>query len=134
MPRTGGPCMAEEEKKVDRIRFAYQKGRHHRTFHADGAWASVTPHLEVQFSFFSDLRPMPEAVVHLVTTEGNLGEEIARQVGESVIRDTDVTVVMNKDGVRALIEVLERMVTQIDDISKKSAPVESQDAEDSKVS
>lgn len=119
--------MAEEEKTPDSIRFVYKKGRHHRTFHSDGAWASVSPKLEVQFSFFNDLRPLPNATTHRVTDDGNLGEEVSRQVSENIERETDVTVVMQKDAVESLIDVLTRMVKQIDahiDKAKGTAPVE----------
>jgi hypothetical protein len=95
------------------IRFVFQKGRHHRTFHADGAWAAVSPRLEVQCSFFNTLRPLPDFTVHSVTPGGDL-EEVSRQISENIIRETDVTVVMPKEGVLSLIALLQRMVAQID--------------------
>jgi hypothetical protein len=110
--------MAEEEKKrIEQIRFIYRKARHHRTFHSDGIWASVTPQLEVQFALFNNLKPMPEEVTHRVTPEGVLGEEIieTRKIEQSVIREVDATIVMSKETMTAAIELLQRMLRQIDE-------------------
>lgn len=110
--------MSEEDKKPkpEQVRFIYRKARHHRTFHADGAWGGITPQLEVQFAFFNDLRPMPDEVTHAVTAEGVLGQEIAREhEPQNVIRETNVTVVMNTAVVRELIKLLDHLAKQIED-------------------
>jgi len=107
----------KDSKKLERISFIYQKARHHRTFHADGVWAGITPQLEVQFAFFNDLRPMPDMVTHAVTDQGVLGEEISRekQNPDVLLREANVTVVMNKEAVKNTIQLLERMVKDIED-------------------
>lgn len=108
--------MPEEDslKKIDEVRFVYRKARHHRTFHADGIWAAVTPQLEVQFAFFNNLQPMPLEVVHKVLSDATLGEEIKREREQEIVREVDATVVMNKDTMIAAIELLQRMLAQID--------------------
>ena len=107
--------MADEKPKIENLRFIYQKARHHRTFHADGLWAGITPQLEVQIALFSNLKPMPVDVIHKVTNEGRLGEG-KETIGDQhdVIREVDATVVLNKETARAAIELLQRMLTQID--------------------
>jgi hypothetical protein len=106
----------KREIKPKRIRFVYQKARHHRTFHADGMWAAITPQLEVQFSFFNDLAPLPDKVTHNLTEEGGLGEEIARQqLTNSVQREINVTVVMNPESLQSAIDLLQRMIKEIED-------------------
>ena len=125
----------EKPSEPDTVRFVFQRGRHHRSFHADGAWAAVSPQLEVQFSFFNNLRPLPEFTVHTIKEGGDL-EEISRQLSTNIIRETDVTVVMPKEGVVSLIELLQRMVAQIDEhIAKanKIEPVESKPIESPEV-
>jgi hypothetical protein len=105
----------EAETKPGKVRFAYQKARHHRTLHADGAWAGVTPLLEVQFALFNNLRTMPNEVTHLVTDEGGVGEEVSSDTPQSVLREVDITIVVSKDTAKALITVLGQMVKQIED-------------------
>lgn len=113
--------MADEgNKEIPKVRFVYQKARHHRTFHADGAWAAVTPQLEVQFSLFSDLRLMPDKVTHLVTDEGGVGEEISKEPSDiempgNVLREVETTIVVSKDTAKNLIAALGQMVKQIED-------------------
>jgi hypothetical protein len=125
-----------KQAEPDTVRFVFQKGRHHRTFHADGAWAAISPQLEVQFSFFSNLRPLPDFTVHTVNEGGDL-EEISRQLSQNIIRETNVTVVMPKEGVVSLIQLLQRMVTQIDghiEEAKKAAAKKPKTTESSEVS
>jgi hypothetical protein len=73
----------------------------------------VTPKLEVQFSFFSDLRPLPDTTDHILNESGGL-EEVGRQISASIERETDVTIVMQKEAAVNLIEVLHQMIAQID--------------------
>src|SRR5437899_12624522 len=107
--------MAEEKKDIAKLRFVYQKARHHRTLHADGVWASGTTQLEVQFALFNNLKPMPDDVVHLIHRDGTLGQEIDPQVPEWIIREVDVTVVMNREIMRATIDLFSRMLREIDE-------------------
>src|SRR5215210_675675 len=98
--------MADNQKNGDmleRVRFVYQKARHHRTFHADGVWAGITPQLEIQFAFFNDLKPMPDEVIHRLKDDGSLGEEVSRDMQQSVTREVNVTVVMNKEAVKQML-------------------------------
>lgn len=74
--------MAEEKqypKVPDEITVYYQKAKDHRTVRADGAWAGLTPALEIQFAVYNDLQPMPKSVRHKVTERG-LGPEVSREV------------------------------------------------------
>jgi uncharacterized lipoprotein YmbA len=126
--------MATEET-LDRIQIVYRTARHHRTFHADGAWAAITPQLEVQVALFSDLRPLPDVVSHHVTPLGELGAEIENPKAEPfLVRETDVTFVMNKQVVNSLIELLQRTVSQIDQhIEKKRTAATEKEKDSSKV-
>lgn len=97
----------------EQVRFIYSKARHHRTFHADGAWAGVTPQLEVQFAFFNDLRPMPEEVTHKVRPDGGMAEEVDRQHNvQDVNREVNVTITMNPEVAKSFIAVLVQMINQ----------------------
>jgi hypothetical protein len=121
--------------KIDHIQIQYQKARHHRTFHADGAWAAITPQLEVQVSLFSDLQPLPDDVVYRIGPGGKLGGEIPPpKTTPFYVRETDVTVVMNKEVVNNLIELLQRMVRQIDQhLEQTQSPKDGGEKEPSKV-
>ena len=107
--------MAEEPPKPETIRFVYEKGRHHRSFHADGAWASSTPLGEVQVSFYNDLHPIPATVVHALSEGGKLGAELSRDVRDNdVVREVNVTVVMNPPTIKALMILLGSILAKIE--------------------
>lgn len=79
--------------------------------HADGAWSAVTPHAEVQISFYNDLRRMPSSVTHAVREDATLGPGEADQ-GFDLVREVDVTVVMNIEVAKATVELLNQMIAR----------------------
>jgi hypothetical protein len=116
-----------EHPKPEKIRFVYEKSRHHRSFHADGAWASTTPQGEVQISFFNDLRPMPNYTVHAVDDTGNLGAEVSREIQEfDVTRELNVTIVMNADTIKQVIALLGGVLARLDDVANQAAKKETE--------
>ena len=107
--------MADESNDTfEQIRFSYEKARHHRTFHADGVWASVTPQLELQLAFFNNLKPMPSEVTHKLTADGSLGEAKEVHGEQYVLREVNATVVINREVARSSIELLQRLLAEID--------------------
>jgi hypothetical protein len=119
------PVIVDDGTLPSEIRFIYTKARHHRTLHADGAWAAITPQLEVQFAFFNDIKPMPEEVLHSVTADGTLGGEVARKHNRmDIVREADVTVVMSAPVLKSTIALLSRMVEQIESQVSKAQAVE----------
>lgn len=124
--------MSDSKKVPERVRFVYEKARHHRTFHADGAWATGTPQGEVQFTFFNDLRPIPEWTISAVTKEGGVGEELSRKhSAQDITREANVTVVMNAATIKSLITLLSTIVSQLEEASTPKP--EQQVGEESKV-
>src|SRR6266404_4959205 len=114
--------MADEKKMPDKIRFVFEKSRHHRSFHADGAWASTTPQGEIQISFFNDLRPVPDFTVHSVDSQGSLGEEVERETQPSdITRELNVTVVMNKETIKRVIDLLGKILVNMEVEAPKAA-------------
>lgn len=106
--------MAEEKqypKVPDEITVYYQKAKDHRTVRADGAWAGLTPALEIQFALYNDLQPMPKSVRHKVTERG-LGPEVSREVDTAIVREAGVTVVMNVFIAMQFVNLLEQVIAQ----------------------
>jgi hypothetical protein len=124
--------MAEESQKSTDIQFVYEKARHHRTLHADGAWSAVTPHAEVQVSFYNDLRRIP-ATAMLSVREDNTVIPSEPVVVSELIREVDVTVVMNVEVAKATIALLNQMIAQAEQALEKAASRQRQSSEESKV-
>jgi hypothetical protein len=106
--------MAEEAKKPKELKFVYEKARHHRVLHADGAWSGITPHAEIQVSFYTNLRPLPLSVTHAVQDD-NLGPGVQQEKSE-LVREVDVTVIMNIVAAKAVVELLNQMIAQAEPI------------------
>jgi len=115
----GKGTMDEEKLETPVVGVHYQRARLYRTVHADGVWAGITPRLEIQFSFFSDLRPMPEFILNKITPEGALGTEVQRVEKEGIIRETEVNIVMSVENTVALIEILQKMLDTVDSAKKQ---------------
>ncbi|MBA3247360.1 MAG: hypothetical protein H0T63_04675 [Pyrinomonadaceae bacterium] len=124
----------ETPEKIKQVRFIYQKARHHRTFHSDGMWASVTPQLEIQFAFFNNLKPMPADVIHEIDEQGGLGTEIERQMEHSIIREVDATVLMSKETLKGAIELLQRMIQEVEKLQKQVQVTQGQKQQDGETS
>jgi hypothetical protein len=112
--------MAEDPKDPKELRFVYEKARHHRTLHADGAWSAVTPHAEVQISFYNDLRRMPVSVALPIREDDSVGPEEPLEISD-LVREVDITVVMNIETAKAAVAILNQMIAQAEPIIQKAA-------------
>ena len=107
--------MADEEqpKLPDEITFNFTEGPDYRVVRADGAWAGLTPQLEIQFALFNDLQPMPNATRHKLLPDGTVGPEVARETTEGIDREVSVMVVMNPVIAMQFIRLLQDILGQI---------------------
>jgi hypothetical protein len=100
---------------VREIDVFYRKAEDHRTVHSDGAWAGLSPQLDIQISFFSELQPMPSKIRHKLL--GNsLGPEVKRDVEIGILRESIVTVLMNPIIAIQTIRLLQQMVEKVREI------------------
>lgn len=107
--------MSEESNTPKEIRFTYEKARHHRTLHADGTWAGITPQLEIQFAFFKNLRRLPISETRAVQDDYTLAPGKQEEVGD-VVREVDATVVMSVTNTKAMILLLQTMVNKAEEV------------------
>lgn len=61
-----------------RIKFLFQKAADYKILPANGAWGGVTTRGDFLLDFFVEHHIAPDYVMHEVTTEGGLGNEIER--------------------------------------------------------
>jgi hypothetical protein len=100
-------------EKPDAIDIFYDKSPQFRTIHPGGAWASITPELEVQIVFFTNLAPVPEYIRQKVTEQGGLGEEIDKIVKKGISREYEVGIILNKLVAIQVVELLNKMIAQL---------------------
>ena len=77
------------------ITFHFIKANDFRVIPATGVWGGVNPRGNITMTFFSERTSIPKKIVHELTTEGQLGDELGRDDIEGVVRDVHVSVVVD---------------------------------------
>ena len=60
------------------IRFHFIKAEQFRNIHVDGAHGGVTPKGLIQVAIYNERVPIPREVVHTVSEDGHLGDDVRR--------------------------------------------------------
>jgi len=103
-----------------RATFFYRKSNFFRVVHADGATGGPTPDRKIMIAIFNQRSALPDMVEHVLTPDGRLGPEVARQTEhEGFIREVEVGIVMEPNTAKELAEWLQRQVRLLE-----STPVE----------
>jgi len=125
--------VSEETPKLPkRISVHYRETPDHRILHADGAWASITPQLEIQMAFYHLLMPLPTEASHVVTPEGTIGPIVEEQREFAIERRSDATVVVNPIVAVQIIQLLQGLVNHIKATSNEQVKESIEQAEASK--
>ncbi|MEW5735822.1 MAG: hypothetical protein AB1921_13265 [Thermodesulfobacteriota bacterium] len=82
--------------------------------HVTGAWAGITPREEVSLHFYSERRPLPKSVSYRMSPEGESTDEKS-EFGGDIIRLMQASLVMNKEAVVQLHEVLESVLEALEE-------------------
>jgi hypothetical protein len=128
--------MADEDKsepeRPNQIGIYYQRSRHYRTIQADGAQIGVTPRGKIQFTLFSDQKPMPEFVMHQITSEGQLGNPIEEVVKQGAIREVEINVIMDVEAIKSFMAVLGTTLDKVATLQMREVASGSEDQESAK--
>lgn len=92
----------------------YERSRHYRTIQVDGVQGGITPRATIQFMFFVETKPTPEYVVHRITSEGVMGEEIERIEKKGIIREAQINVVMDEATTVQFVQLLQKILKQLE--------------------
>jgi hypothetical protein len=102
------------------INFDFVKSSQFRVIHADGAFIGLTQ-TGLTVNFFTERQPIPRRVVHKVGKDGAIGEEIMEQrvVRDAIVRDAEVSILMNMDVAKRVIEALQTIIQKRDEATAK---------------
>ena len=70
-------------------------------------------------SFYSERAPIPKKLVHKVTSEGVLGNEISRETKAGLIREVDVEVIMDLDMARSFRDWMDEKISFLEKQKEK---------------
>ncbi len=123
------PDSRDEPKDPNRLVINYLKSNFFRVVHADGAWVGLTPSLAVNVVLFSERSALPQRMTHELTPGGEIGAEVVseRLSKDGLVREMEVSLIMQPDRIKALIDVLQNMLVRIDQASKTETPSEHTD-------
>lgn len=103
-----------------KIAFNFLKSPQYRTIHADGVWGGVSPRGWICMSLFSERSPLPNTIEYSLTEEGKLGEEVVREGKAGIVREIDVTALMDLKLAKALRTWLDDKIAEAERLRMES--------------
>jgi len=103
--------MSDQQK--NEVTFNLIKSPAYRTAHIDGAFGGITPQGSISFALFSERLAIPNVMVHLLE-EGHVGEVVRRESKEGVIRELEISCVVNQSTARVIASWLNERADEID--------------------
>ena len=98
--------------------FHYLKSNAYRVIHADGVVGGPTPSGFLHMSLFSERLPIPTVIDYALTDVGGgrktLGDEVARDGKQGVVREVDVGIVMSIDMAKELHAWLDSNIKRLE--------------------
>lgn len=93
------------ELPPETIRFDLEKSQHFRVIYADGAVGGASPQGDkIHIAFYNERVPLPNVMVHRISPDGKLGDEIRpeRKQREAIFREVEVDVILDIDNAESV--------------------------------
>jgi len=106
----------DSAKPPETLGFDYIKSNFFRVMFADGFLVGMTPTGLIHFEFFNQRPPIPTHVVHSISADGRLGEELRerREARTSIVREVDGEIILQLQVAKSLIQHLQEMVNLLE--------------------
>ena len=105
--------------EVPKINIDYIKSNLFRTIAPTGVMSSVTPQGLIHFALYSERQAIPQRVVHVVESDGNLGEEIESIGRDAIVREVEAAVTIDSKTALRFAKRLLELAKEIDGIDKE---------------
>lgn len=109
--------MAETDKEpgeatsLRRVSFDYLKSNQHRVVYVTGAHGGPTASLrQIAMSLFNERPPIVQRETFAITSEGKLGERVERLQRDAIVREVEVTVLLDIGAARAVATFLNQAI------------------------
>jgi hypothetical protein len=99
--------------------FQHRESKLFRVVNVDGAFGGLTPTGKVYAAIYSQLPPIPDAVVQEINEQGQLGAELQRLGGKSIDRILEVGLVMDLNVAKAIRKWLDRKISDLEEAIKQ---------------
>lgn len=84
----------------EELTFHYLKGPDFRTIHVDGAIGGLTPNGFLHIAFYAERAAIPQSTTLKVNPDGSLGDELAREGKDGVVRQMETDIIVNENTAR----------------------------------
>jgi hypothetical protein len=88
------------------IKFHYVKGNFFRVVRAEGAIGGLTPSREIFLSLFNERAALPKMIEFAVLKDGQIGQEIARDGKDGIVREMEIGLLVSADAAKKLADFL----------------------------
>lgn len=99
----------------------YVKSAVFRVIHVDGSYCDLTPTGLVHMALFSQRKPIPQTLVHPISSDGRLEAPTGMAGKSGILREIEVGAMMSPQVAR---EIAELLIRQADLLEKLEAGVE----------
>lgn len=101
-------------QKPETVTFDYIKSNFFRVIHCDGIVGGLTPNGWIHMAAWSSRRPFPKQVVHELTSETKLGEELSSTSREvDFIREIEADIVFSPAMAEVIIRWLQKRLAEL---------------------
>lgn len=107
---TGAPTPFPSEP----VQFHYIKAKGFRVVHVDGAVGSLTPRGLIHAALFSERLPIPKMSSHQIGKDGSIGSPIAQETRSGVVREVEISLLMDRNTAESLRIWLADQITILD--------------------
>lgn len=113
----GGRKKAAPPAEPRTVSFDYIKSNYFRVIHCDGVVGGISPSGWIRMAPWNARPPYPKQVVHEVTSEGKMGQEVARTTRETdIVRELEVDIVFTAEMARVIIRWLETRLQELEQL------------------
>jgi len=108
-------------KKATKVSFDYIKSNQFRVVHVDGAHGGIAPsgHI-IQMALFSERAPIPKRETYKLA-RGALGDRIAREQRDAIIREVEVETLMDLNTAKRIVDWLKDKIDMAEKLQKELA-------------
>jgi len=102
----------KEPQEVQELRTRFKRSKFCRVIHADGAWGSVTPQLNVHMALFSEHRALPDGTLIQMDEVGGV-KDTPTEDPAILIREIEADVILSEQAAIALRDWLTGRIDQL---------------------
>lgn len=103
------------------VKFHFEKGKHFRVVHVDGALGGCTPTREIFVSLYNQRSAIPRLIEQELLPNGQLGEEVHREGKEGIFREMEIGLVMTPMVAEEIAKFLLTQVKLLNETSPTTA-------------